>query len=271
MADSTAASSQGDDSRPTTPIVREGSRAPTYHFQWELASRRKGPGSVVSEATESRAEDGPPPRTDVFFENMAHGSATPSFPTSWSASTQGFNAISTVLNNPKTRPNPLKSSKAPQPPVNSPDLKRIRRKDFDPYLKAVGPAWQQFERNKSDGSSSMITFGAPSLPLSPTSDGHYGASSSSHSVFGDPSSSDTGPRSTLPPLSGVPSIYFNPSFDLSDPRTFAAVTEQDTGAVHRTTLSSPTDIALNHILQEKLSHYMDIVEQHLVQEIAIRS
>ncbi|CAE6436349.1 unnamed protein product [Rhizoctonia solani] len=271
MPDSAAASSQGDDSRPTTPIVREGSRTQTYHFQWELASRRKGPGSVVSETTESRAGDGPPPRTDVFFENMDHGSATPSFPTSWSASTQGFNAISTVLNNPKTRPNPLKSSKAPQPPVNSPDLKRIRRKDFDPYLKAIGPAWQQFERNKIDDSSSTTTFGASSLPLSPTSDGHNGIPSSGHSVFSDPSSSDTGPRSTLPPLSGVPSIYFNPSFDLSDPRTFAAVTEQDTGATHRRTLSSPADISLNHILQEKLSHYMDIVEQHLVQEIAIRS
>ncbi|KEP54455.1 putative vacuolar sorting protein VPS45 [Rhizoctonia solani 123E] len=271
MADSTAASSQGDDSRPTTPIVRDGSRAQTYHFQWELASRRKGPGSVVSETTESRVGDGPPSRTDMFFENMDHGSATPSFPTSWSASTQGFNAISTVLNNPKTRPNPLKSSKAPQPPVNSPDLKRIRRKDFDPYLKAIGPAWQQFERIKSDESNPTTAFGGSSLPLSPTSDGHNGISSSSHSVFSDPSYFDAGPRSTLPPLSEVPSIYFNPSFDLSDPRTFAAVTEQDTGAAHQRTLSSPTDIALNHILQEKLSHYMDIVEQHLVQEIAIRS
>ncbi|CAE6420707.1 unnamed protein product [Rhizoctonia solani] len=269
MADSTATSSQGDDSRPTTPIVRESSRAQTYHFQWDLASRRKGPGSVVSETTESRAGDGTPPRTDTFFENLDHGSATPSFPTSWSASSQGFNAISTVLNNPKTRPNPLKSSKAPQPPVNSPDLKRIRRKDFDPYLKAIGPAWQQFERNKSPSSSST-TFGAPSLPLSPSSDGHNGTSSG-HSVFSDPSSSDTGPRSTLPPLSGVPSIYFNPAFDLSDPRTFAAVTEQETGSTHRRVSSSPTDIALNHILQEKLSHYMDIVEQHLVQEIAVRS
>ncbi|KAJ1309562.1 hypothetical protein OPQ81_006335 [Rhizoctonia solani] len=270
MAESVAASSQGDDSRPTTPIAREGSRAQTYHFQWELASRRKGPGSVVSETTESRAGDGPPPRTDAFFENMDHGSATPSFPTSWSASTQGFNAISTVLNNPKTRSNPLKSSKAPQPPVNSPDLKRIRRRDFDPYLKAIGPAWQQFERNKSDGSNSTAAFSASAIPLSPTSDGHNGVSSN-HSVFSEPSSSDTGLRSSLPPLSGVPSIYFNPSFDLSDPRTFAAVTEQDTGATHRRTPSSPTDIALNHILQEKLSHYMDIVEQHLVQEIAVRS
>ncbi|CAE6339351.1 unnamed protein product [Rhizoctonia solani] len=179
-------------------------------------------------------------------------------------------AISTVLNNPKTRPNPLKSSKAPQPPVNSPDLKRIRRKDFDPYLKAIGPAWQQFERNKSANSTSTTAFGATALPLSPSSDGHNGISSG-HSVFSDPSSSDTGTRSTLPSLSGVPSIYFNTSFDLSDPRTFAAVTEQETGASHRRASSSPADIALNHILQEKLSHYMDIVEQHLVQEIAIRS
>ncbi|KAF8758866.1 Vps54-like protein [Rhizoctonia solani] len=246
MADSAATSSQGDDSRPTTPVARESSRAQTYHFQWELAPVARAQGS------------------------LDHGSATPSFPASWSASSQGFNAISTVLNNPKTRPNPLKSSRAPQPPVNSPDLKRIRRKDFDPYLKAIGPAWQQFERNKSINSSPATAFGAPTLPLSPSSDGHNGISSA-HSIMSDPSSSDTGPRSALPPLSGVPSIYFNPSFDLSDPRTFAAVTEQEMGATHRRTSSSPTDVALNHILQEKLSHYMDIVEQHLVQEIAIRS
>lgn len=93
MTDSVPASSQGDDSRPTTPIQREASRAQTYHFQWDLGSRRKGPGSVVSETTESRAGDGPPTRTDVFFEHMDSGSATPSFPTSWSASSQGFNGM----------------------------------------------------------------------------------------------------------------------------------------------------------------------------------
>lgn len=271
MADSAPASSQGDDSRPTTPIPREASRAQTYHFQWDLASRRKGPGSVVSETTESRAGDGPAPRTDIFFEHMDSGSATPSFPTSWSASSQGFNAISTVLNNPKTRPNPLKSSKAPQPPVNSPDLKRIRRKDFEPYLKAIGPAWQQFEQNKRTESNSTSAFSAPARPMSPNSDGHNGVPSSTPSTTSNLTSSDNGPRSTLPPLSGVPSIYFNPAFDLADPRTFAAVTEQEATIGHRRTSSSPADIALNHILQEKLSHYMDVVEQHLVQEIAIRS
>lgn len=226
---------------------------------------------MVSETTESRAGDGPAPRTDIFFEHMDSGSATPSFPTSWSASSQGFNAISTVLNNPKTRPNPLKSSKAPQPPVNSPDLKRIRRKDFEPYLKAIGPAWQQFEQNKRTESNSTSAFSAPARPMSPNSDGHNGVPSSTPSTTSNLTSSDNGPRSTLPPLSGVPSIYFNPAFDLADPRTFAAVTEQEATIGHRRTSSSPADIALNHILQEKLSHYMDVVEQHLVQEIAIRS
>lgn len=46
---------------------------------------------MVSEATESRAGDGLAPRVEVFFENVDSGSATPSFPTSWSASSQGFN------------------------------------------------------------------------------------------------------------------------------------------------------------------------------------
>lgn len=93
MADSVATSSQGEASRPTTPAPREANRAPAYHFQWDLDSRRKGPGSVVSETSESRtgAAELPTPRVEAFFEDTGSGSATPSFPTSWSASTQGFN------------------------------------------------------------------------------------------------------------------------------------------------------------------------------------
>jgi hypothetical protein len=93
MADSVVTSSQGDDSRPTTPAPREANRPPAYHFQWDLDSRRKGPGSVVSETTESRtgAADAYTPRAEAFFEDVNSGTATPSFPTSWSASTQGFN------------------------------------------------------------------------------------------------------------------------------------------------------------------------------------
>ncbi|KAF8609922.1 Vps54-domain-containing protein [Ceratobasidium sp. AG-I] len=273
MADSVPPSSQGDDSRPTTPTPRESARPQTYHFQWELASRRKGPSSVISETTESRtgAADTSTPRADVFFENMSTGSATPSFPTSWSASTQGFNAISTVLNNPKAKPNPLKASKAPQPPVHSPDLKRIRRKDFDPYLKTIGPAWQRFEQSKKAGHEAGPGFGPPNISRFPSSDGTQSSSLPGTPDLGDQNGADVGPRSDLTPLSSVPSVYFNPSFDLSDPRTFASVTDQGVGTSQERMSSSPTDIALNHILQEKMSHYMDVVEQHLVREIAIRS
>ncbi|KAG8743896.1 hypothetical protein FRC10_011186 [Ceratobasidium sp. 414] len=272
MADSVVTTSQGEDSRPTTPAPREISRAPAYHFQWDLDSRRKGPGSVVSETTESRtgAADAPNQRTEAFFENVNSGSVTPSFPTSWSASTQGFNAISTVLNNPRTKPNPLKASKAPQPPVHSPELKRIRRNDFDPYLKTVGPAWQRFEQSRKDALNPTPAFGGPIPPISPSSE-YRSQLYPSISLSPDPSSSNSASRPGLPPLSLVPPVYFNSSFDLSDPRTFATVTEQDTGAAQQSTISSPMDIALNQILQEKMSHYMDVVEQHLVREIAIRS
>jgi vacuolar protein sorting-associated protein 54 len=178
-------------------------------------------------------------------------------------------AISTVLNNPRTKPNPLKASKAPQPPVHSPELKRIRRKDFDPYLKTIGPAWQRFEQSRKEALNPTQAFGTPISQLSPNSEDQPTLSTSSVSL--DPTRANGALRSSLAPLSSVPSIYFNPSFDLSDPRAFATVTEQDTGASHRRTTSSPTDITLNHILQEKMSHYMDVVEQHLVREIAIRS
>ncbi|KAH0830648.1 Vps54-domain-containing protein [Lanmaoa asiatica] len=83
---------------------------------------------------------------------------------------------------------------------------------------------------------------------------------------------------TLPPslasLNSLhPSIPYPPSsscpdFDLTDPRTFDAVTErvhddQDT--------SDPSSLSYSLPLLEKLSHHADTIEQHLVSEISLRS
>ena len=87
--------------------------------------------------------------------------------------------------------------------------------------------------------------------------------------------SDSQPRKNIPPLDSVPAVFFEKTFNLGDPRTFAVVTEEDAA----TALSTPGDVSfadlfsLSHSLPllEKFSHYADTVEQHLVREISLRS
>lgn len=139
-------------------------------------------------------------------------------------------AISNVLNNPHKRHAPPKAH-SHLPPVQPADLPRVRRKDFDSYLRAIAPEWDRF--------------------LQATSPAH----------------STPSPRLATP-LDTIPSVFFHPDFDLADPRTFDAVTErvhadQDT--------SDPSSLSHSLPLLEKLSHHADTVEQHLVREISLRS
>ncbi|XVF75042.1 hypothetical protein PTKIN_Ptkin13bG0157400 [Pterospermum kingtungense] len=59
-------------------------------------------------------------------------------------------------------------------------------------------------------------------------------------------------------LREVPSLYFKEDFSLEDGATFRAACPF-------------TDVSENVVLQEKLSHYLDVVELHLVKEISLRS
>jgi vacuolar protein sorting-associated protein 54 len=59
-------------------------------------------------------------------------------------------------------------------------------------------------------------------------------------------------------LQEVPSLYFREDFALEDGATFQAACPF-------------SSIPQNVMLQEKLSHYLDIVEVHLVKEISMRS
>ncbi|XP_021298421.1 vacuolar protein sorting-associated protein 54, chloroplastic isoform X2 [Herrania umbratica] len=59
-------------------------------------------------------------------------------------------------------------------------------------------------------------------------------------------------------LREVPALYFKEDFALEDGPTFRAACPF-------------TDVSDNIVLQEKLSHYLDVVELHLVKEISLRS
>lgn len=95
-------------------------------------------------------------------------------------------------------------------------------------------------------------------------------------------SNKTSKKIELPPLTSVPEIFFDEAFNLANPRTFDVVTgssiasnAQSSGAVGEqsslSSLKTHTDLATDQILQEKLSHWLDIVELHLNVEISLRS
>ena len=66
----------------------------------------------------------------------------------------------------------------------------------------------------------------------------------------------------------MPSVFFDPNFSLSNPRTFDIVNENsDLLARSGTGKPDRKSLASNAILQEKLSWYMDTVEMHLIKEI----
>ncbi|KAI0313659.1 Vps54-like protein-domain-containing protein [Amylostereum chailletii] len=266
-------------SRPGSPVgsLRD---VPTtrqaYRFNWDSSTRRPGPRSV-SETTEGRGDYfSTTPKVEIYG---AAGSASSTHlalntvPAEWSSAKHGFHAISTVVNNPHKKSAPPKAHAA-VPSVPLADLPRVRRKDFDAYLRAVGPEWERFQRSVELGRSGSARIGESSTSPAPYLEGDLDL---------QPSTPRT-PRPTrvLPPLSSVPDIFFDPNFNLGDPRTFNAVAEVSPPASSsRASMSSTTPMplppldpsALAHSLPllEKLSHHADTLEQHLVDEIARRA
>ncbi|KAI0190394.1 Vps54-like protein [Xylaria flabelliformis] len=83
-----------------------------------------------------------------------------------------------------------------------------------------------------------------------------------------------------PPLSVIPSIYFDEDFHLENPRTFHVVSERCDIVLPDPTIQKASDenvtqprkvLATNAILQEKLSWYMDVAEVHLIDSISTAS
>lgn len=202
-----------------------------------------------------------------------------------------------MVNNPHKRSAPPKAHAA-VPSVPLADLPRVKRKDFDAYLRAVAPEWDRFQKNAASASSqqTQAQFQASSSAttldfdelVSPDLDSpssisqSLSQSQSSHerSQSGSPRTPRPAARS-LPPLSSIPQVFFDPNFNLGDSRTFSLVTETHPSLPLSSSISPttptpppPTDpSSLSHSLPllEKLSHHADTLEQHLIHEISLRA
>ncbi|KAI0780435.1 Vps54-domain-containing protein [Trametes elegans] len=247
-------------SRPASPVGELPSFAPArpsaYRFNWDSANRRPGPGSV-SETTEGKGDYFANASYDLFNNGSLASLAPGTLPTDWSSSKHGFNAISNVVNSPQKKPAPPKAHSA-LPAVPPADLPRVRRKDFDSYLRAISPEWDRFVHNAEQGRDGTAQIEG-SLASSSTD-----VPSTPHT----PRTPRPPPGKPLPPLETVPPVFFESIFNLGDPRTFNAVTEQREGEEE---FSDPSSLSHSLPLLEKLSHYADTIEQHLIREISIRS
>ncbi|KAK0451106.1 Vps54-like protein-domain-containing protein [Armillaria borealis] len=225
-------------SRPTSPASALPDTARPYRFNWDPASRQPGPESVSGTTTDGRGPDYYNTIPRLGHLNLNSSTATLSLgalPAEWT--------ISTVLNNPHKRQDPPKAHSA-LPSVQPAELPRVRRKDFDPYLRAITSEWERFENAHQPEAG-------PSTP---------------RPSFSHASSYPTNSKS-FPSLDSVPSVFFESNFNLADPGTFANVTEQD----GQDPDVDPTALAHSLPLLEKFSHYADTIELHLTHEISLRS
>ena len=155
-----------------------------------------------------------------------------------------------MLNNPHRSQAPPKAHSG-LPAAPPADLPRVKRKDFDTYLRAIKPEWERFDRG------SQTAEAGPSTPRA-------GSIGSINSIIQD---------GTIPTrsLDTVPSIFFQTDFDLSNLETFATVTEDLTLLGGANDLGSEESQGQSLPLLDRFSHYADTIEMHLTHEISVRS
>ncbi|UZJ55352.1 hypothetical protein CBS101457_004672 [Exobasidium rhododendri] len=197
------------------------------------------------------------------------------------SSLAGFNAISTILNNPNRPQRPIDPNSSRYPPISQShtDLPRVKRSDYEGYITSTQKEWDRFQRNLKLGSRGKARLEAEDA------EGSSGGAEGGKRVRSSPDQMEDDHiaaigKKNLPPLSTVPQIFFAEDFDLGNPYTFDLVTERYKAAGAVNSISSGDghalpgsgyDVALNQMLQEKLSYYSDVVEQHLILEISARS
>lgn len=190
----------------------------------------------------------------------------------------GFNAISTLLNNPKRPQRPIDPSSSRYPPISQShtDLPKVKRADYEAFVSATQTEWERFQRNIKLGSTGQARLEAEQAVSE--DDGGDREAMRLEQAEEDHTAAVVG-KKKLPPLSTVPQVFFAEDFDLGNPYTFDLVTERYkvVGAASNTQKNGSAlpvngyDVALNQMLQEKLSYYSDVVEQHLILEISARS
>ena len=129
------------------------------------------------------------------------------------------------------------------PPVTSVVLSRPNRKILDQYAQSVASDWNQLLQGRLNINEQL------------------------EGTSNDPTGVFQLAGKELPPLDSVPPVFFDPQFSLGNPRMFREVTGQGEDQYEL----DPATLAYSLPLIEKLSHHADVVEQHLILEVSLRS
>ncbi|KAG6214588.1 hypothetical protein E4U50_000191 [Claviceps purpurea] len=220
----------------------------------------------------------------------------------------GVNAISTLLQPPivRTGLQPYTSMPASSshriptardiPPVTLTNIPIVDAAEFEPYLAQVGALYEQLRRVKESEEEAANSqrnskheeqhdSGSDNL-LRPKSMSHRRGSASSITSLASLEAPNISRRASSgvmrkaaqgpPPLSTIPTVYFDEDFHLENPRTFDVVSERSEVIPTQPSDKAPSApprkaLATNAILQEKLSWYMDTIEVHLINSISTAS
>ncbi|CCF38009.1 vacuolar protein sorting-associated protein [Colletotrichum higginsianum] len=187
------------------------------------------------------------------------------------------------------------------PPVAITNIPYVDAAQFESYISKMGPLYEQLQRLKgtedgrrrarSNPESSFECFETSNQTVKlsyPARDGRISSiplatalsddGLPNRQVRGIDSSRDG--HYSAAALSIIPSGYFHQQFHLENPRIFDVVSEKSEVVPSNSTAESAGDghapapgtaLATNAILQEKLSWYMDTVEAHLVNSLAMAS
>ncbi|KAK3932956.1 Vacuolar protein sorting-associated protein 54 [Frankliniella fusca] len=136
----------------------------------------------------------------------------------------------------------------------SPYLPEITAAHFESYLRKIGKRHKKHERMKVSApqpdENSQLLHSFPNLRVPPVR-----------------------PADKFKlEVDAIPRIFLQSNFSLSDPETFNAVYPITGGDDNATALSTPSSsIASGKLLQEQLSHYLDMVEVQIAHQVAHKS
>ncbi|KAK4689929.1 vacuolar protein sorting-associated protein 54, partial [Tremellales sp. Uapishka_1] len=197
------------------PTPAPSSPRPSESFMSEL----DGTASVLDHSAVDFAWDG---KADTGSLNLVSWKLDVNARAEDGVEKRGFNAISTVLNHPTKKANPLRSSRIPLPPIAQP-LPTLPKPPppayYDAYLKSITPLYDVFLASQAPVASDFVS--RPPETANPD----------------------------LPSLEGIPEAFFDPAFDLSDPTTWAEVVNGPSAHV-KDAVSNHLDNLERHLIHE---------------------
>lgn len=208
-------------------------------------------------------------------------SASSYLPSQLSSLSTTFTSAGTLPRSATPAGKSVAQRRAQAPPIQVSELRKVPKTDFDAYLSEIREEYDRWQHEARLAAAE--------------------AEGAAAAQSGPATSRGSSRDEVLPPLDDIPRIFFDSTFNLSNPRTFDLVTERiqltpnaspnlsklsaafdapttrtDSGRNsfdHVPGLGPETlqDLAADQVLQDKLSHYTAVIESHLVREIGLRS